>query len=96
MAVNRTRPIGYFLKTKSSVLANQPTVHSCGVSRGRVRGCGYCCGRVVTFAVTLAVAVAVTGLWRGCGRVSPFYFLYNFISVSNELKYRGLQLRCDH
>ena len=33
----------YFPKTNISVLANQPTVHSGGVSRGRVCGCSCLC-----------------------------------------------------
>ena len=43
--VDQTEQIGWFPKTKVSVLANQLTVHSGGVSRRRVRGCGCmrCC-----------------------------------------------------
>ena len=47
--VNCYKPIsleGWFSKTKSSVLVNQPTLHSGGFSSGRVRACGcwHCCG----------------------------------------------------
>ena len=74
--------IGWFPRTRRSVLANQPPVNSGEVSRGRICGCG-CWRHGVAVAVPMAVSVFLLLLVLLSADVERFIgVLYGFEKIA--------------